>query len=1497
MNSLLSYFVVAIAVLVTPASPAPTPAPTERAPDFCLFDEALEAQLEANPELVAELQAQNEAAARALDGSRPARLLEDYTLPVVVHVVSPSLIDTIAPEEQVNQAIGFLNAAFANNGPFAGEGVNTQLQFCLATRDPEGMPSNGITFTQSPLGDVQFETQDEDLKSLVRWEPTEYINIYVVREVSTFAMGEVNVDGYAYFPLFHGTDIDGIVIEADNFGVGAQATTPLVHQMGHYLGLYHTFEGGCENENCLLDGDRVCDTPPDQTVVAVPCDFDVNSCETDVNPSDPNNPFDEDQFDLQNNYLDFSDLPCYTAFTLGQAERMQFFIEQVRFSLLETNSCLPPCPIDVVADFGSNPAVGSGDSIVLGAFFNFFSNSTNADSLIWRLNGDSLSIDGSVDIQFNEVGTQTLVLTVFNDSTETCVDQLLVNYTVFCPVRATIEASDLYATVGQAVTLNNVGQAASSFEWRIDGTVVSTDSNYVYTPTVQGTQEICLRAIGDLCEATECITITTTSDGANCLSRAFLAEISLPSGPFSNSSLTQLPNGNQLHAIGLLDGINLIETDEIGEIVTQTKLSTGALPVVAQVVDMLIDTDGHLAVLYQLSLPDPVVGMLRYDRTAGALLWSNTYPLEGGAAPAFTGLTELPGAARYLVVGRVLPQATPSEASDFTVDRATGALLSSAKQTGITFSAFDEAADRPDGAYYTVGSTGNTEANTRLTLSRFEADGTPTWSYRYGADDSVLSRLVATDLTLHDSTVAFVGTGNPNGSGGSPNQGFLYTTDLDGTPRSGLRVDVAGFPDDAIQTIARVSDGYVLAGGYGFSPPNLNQDIYVMRISDAGDLLWITGLTDPDRDLASGVTGHVDGDSYYLSSTRLDVTTIAVQPALTFARVNLSDGSVGSAPCAPVESITATLTVLPLERDTQSLLLDSLEINTAAIPFTVGPGAFVITQQCATLCDEIACNFLDDDGDGLVDCCDPDAAGAACCADFVPLEISPDGSDVYRNCDNNAVVLNAGSGYTSYLWQDGSRDSVFTAWQPGTYYVTVGSDNCGGVETDTVRIVDNPDLVARIEPNNATVCPGDTVFFEFVNPFQTVNWLPEDAVDCDTCRSTFAVVEDGPLEIRGIGRYSSGCYSVDTLFISTQTLAGSEDVQKCIGETIEVFGEEVTEPGAYSTTLTSFDGCDSIATVNVTDFPAINANIVIETSCEGGAIFGTLTASATAGAGGPYTYAWNDGTTGPVLADQPAGEYTVTITDAAGCQTTQSATVQLNLAVEVSGTPDCLDGDYAETVMGIGSNGTGPYTFTFSDGDSQLLPGTYGVTVTDANGCTAASEFTVAETDPVQVGISDPEVVCIDGLRATATAEPSGGVGPYTFVWSSGETTATAENLQPGTNSVVITDAAGCTETAEVEVALQTIEGVELPNAIRPDDPDNSTFAPVYEEGTSYEIQNLQVFNRWGQLIFESDDPTAGWDGRRDGEVVVMDVYVYRITIGCGGDTGLSFFGDLTVLR
>jgi len=182
------------------------------------------------------------------------------------------------------------------------------------------------------------------MKNLIRWNPLDYNNIRVVREISNNSTG-TSVAGYANFPGSHGSPIDGIAIEFSAVGNTFVDNSVLVHEMGHYLGLYHTFQGGCANNDCLTDGDHVCDTPPDQSTDAVPCGLSINSCNTDTDSG-----FATHQDDMVQNFMDYNTPACINQITQGQKDRMLFFVNNDKSSLLNLSACSSLCEDEIIVD-------------------------------------------------------------------------------------------------------------------------------------------------------------------------------------------------------------------------------------------------------------------------------------------------------------------------------------------------------------------------------------------------------------------------------------------------------------------------------------------------------------------------------------------------------------------------------------------------------------------------------------------------------------------------------------------------------------------------------------------------------------------------------------------------------------------------------------------------------------------------------------------------------------------------------------------------------------------------------------------------------------------------------------------------------------------------------------------------------------------------------------------------------------------------------------------
>jgi len=246
--------------------------------------------------------------------------------------------------------------------------------------------------------------------------------------------------------------------------------------------------------------------------------------------------------------------------------------------------------------------------------------------------------------------------------------------------------------------------------------------------------------------------------------------------------------------------------------------------------------------------------------------------------------------------------------------------------------------------------------------------------------------------------------------------------------------------------------------------------------------------------------------------------------------------------------------------------------------------------------------------------------------------------------------------------------------------------------------------------------------------------------------------------------------------------------------------------GIYTVTVTDANGCQDTETFDITQPSALVASFGSQTNigCNGSST-GSATVSASGGTPS-YTYSWAPvGGTAATATGLVAGTYTVTVTDANGCIATQSFTITQPptlIASPVAQTNIACNGDSTGSATVSATGGTGAYTYSWapSGGTAStatgLSAGTYTVTVTDANSCTATQSFTITQPTAMSIVPSHTDVSCNGGGNGTATASVTGGTGAYTYSWApSGGTNATATGLSAGTYTVTVTDANGCTKT------------------------------------------------------------------------------------------------------
>tara|TARA_X000000950_G_scaffold93752_1_gene118020 strand:+ start:5172 stop:8615 length:3444 start_codon:yes stop_codon:yes gene_type:complete len=424
---------------------------------------------------------------------------ETLTVPVVVHIIHNNGPENIE-DALVIDAIEFLNDAFSNNGYYQNEwGVQTGIQFCLAAEDQEGAFSSGIERVESELTDVLVPAQEVDLKSLSHWDATQYLNIWVVEEITREADNEAVV-GFATFPTMHGEALDGIVVESTAMGASPSATAVLAHEVGHFLGLYHTFQSGCPNDDCFTSGDLVCDTPPDAAAFNTLCFDGTNSCATDEDDASVNNPFRSialgglgDQLDMQTNFMDYANLACFERFTEGQANRMQSVLLEVRPSLLEGDRCTGPCDLPIEVNIASTPL-----ELEVGGTVAFTNASTNTVGYEWFVDGASQTTTADFTFTPTEQGAYS-VSVVMEGQAPGCTETAAFDVVVTCPVEASFTSSSVQFETGGALEVENTSIGATAYTWYIDGQPVSEEENPLFEFEAPGAYTLQLMAEGPTC--------------------------------------------------------------------------------------------------------------------------------------------------------------------------------------------------------------------------------------------------------------------------------------------------------------------------------------------------------------------------------------------------------------------------------------------------------------------------------------------------------------------------------------------------------------------------------------------------------------------------------------------------------------------------------------------------------------------------------------------------------------------------------------------------------------------------------------------------------------------------------------------------------------------------------------------------------------------------------------------------------------------------------------
>ncbi|HHH53159.1 MAG TPA: T9SS type A sorting domain-containing protein, partial [Bacteroidetes bacterium] len=377
------------------------------------------------------------------------------------------------------------------------------------------------------------------------------------------------------------------------------------------------------------------------------------------------------------------------------------------------------------------------------------------------------------------------------------------------------------------------------------------------------------------------------------------------------------------------------------------------------------------------------------------------------------------------------------------------------------------------------------------------------------------------------------------------------------------------------------------------------------------------------------------------------------------------------------------------------------------------------------------------------------------------LTITVTSTDETASEANDGTAQTTAEGGTppfSYLWSNGETTASITDLAPGEYSVTVtDANNCQQTGSCVINSYDCNDLTISYDFHNVSCfsqCDGDIIITAVTNATEplTYNW-------------------------------SNG-----------ETTSSIDDL--C--------------PGDYYVTITDSTNCSVISNnISITEPNALLiTEIHFDVSCfaqKDGSIDITVT-----GGTPDYTYQWNIGATTEDLTGLSAGEYTVTVTDTNSCTATMSITINEppELTIAITSTDETASEANDGTAQTTAEGGTPPFSYLWSNGETtasitDLVPGEYSVTVTDANNCQQTGSCVINSygCNNLTISYDFHNVSCFgqcDGdILITAVTNAT---EPLTYNWNNGNTTSHAQDLCAGSYSVTITDSTNCSTVSSFEI-------------------------------------------------------------------------------------------------
>jgi gliding motility-associated-like protein len=430
------------------------------------------------------------------------------------------------------------------------------------------------------------------------------------------------------------------------------------------------------------------------------------------------------------------------------------------------------------------------------------------------------------------------------------------------------------------------------------------------------------------------------------------------------------------------------------------------------------------------------------------------------------------------------------------------------------------------------------------------------------------------------------------------------------------------------------------------------------------------------------------------------------------------------------------------------------------------------------------------------------------------------------------VALNAGPGWNNYLWSTGATTQSISVNATGNYWVHVNNGTTCGVLGDTIHVtiatLSGTTIATPVrcfgESNGSatvTISGGTNPYGYLWNNGQTgqsatglaagtysVNVT--DALGCIQAQ-TVSITQPAILSSTVTSTNNTQC-NIPNGSASVTATGGTPGYSYAWSNGQTAQSATGLSAGTYTVDVTDTHGCIRTQTVSVAQSIAtisIAVTVANNTHCTNPN--GAATVTATGGTPG-YSYLWSNGQTSPSATGLGAGTYSVDVTDANGCLSTQTLSVAqftTAIALSTSATNDthCITPNGSATVTATG--GIPGYSYVWSNGQTSpsatgLSAGTYSIEVTDAAGCKNTQTVSISPPPTMSLTTTGTDNTHCTAPNGTASVVATAGTPAYSYLWSNGQTSPSATGLNAGSHTVTVSDANGCKASQTVKIAAIT---------------------------------------------------------------------------------------------